>query len=424
MSFCLLGMGMGACREPDAKAQPAREKKARAARLSVSGTGTGLEGRYFDELEFGSHVTTRVDPQVFFDWGVDIPGGTALTDSDTYSVRWTGRVEAPMTGTYSFITLSDDGVRLWVNDTLIIDNWTDHALTEDEGTIDLEEGELASIRLEYYESGGDAFILLDWVPPDWWRETIPTEYLYPPDSTLPDGGSAPDAGPPPDTEPPSWQPGSRLKVMDVAATGLTLAWPAAEDNQGVTGYALYRDDQLVVRTDASVRSHAVTGLVRGQAATFRVEAEDSAANASESGPSVLTATLPPDPATVAPPLTTTGVPSFSEATSFLFSGPHPVQFGVQSGAIASQRVAVLRGRVLTREAPRCRECASPRFSSRRSASPSHARTAASTWRSMAAGRSSSPMKRRASCPRSASWRCPGSNTGRRPRWCSCHSTRA
>ncbi len=306
-------------------------------------------------MSFGSLVTTQVDPTIFFDWGSAIPSGTALTDPDTYSVRWTGWVEAPTTGTYSFITLSDDGVRLWVDDTLVIDNWTDHGLQEDSANVNLVEGELVSIRLEYYENGGDAFMGLIWNDPDNNWLPIPTEYLYPPETTLPDGGSVPDAGTeptdagtPPDTTPPTWPEGRRLSVSDVAATSLVLSWPAATDDQGVTGYVVYEDDVFVARTGALVRTYTRSGLTRGQMATYRVEAEDAAPNESTDGPSATAATLPPDPSTVAPPLSTTGVVSFKDATSFLYSGTNPVQFGVQSGTHVERRLAVLRGKVTSR----------------------------------------------------------------------------
>ena len=49
--------------------------------------------------------------------------------TNNFSVRWTGKVQAPVTGTYRFSTVSDDGIRLWVNGQQVINNWTDHAAT-------------------------------------------------------------------------------------------------------------------------------------------------------------------------------------------------------------------------------------------------------------------------------------------------------
>ena len=58
--------------------------------------------------------------------------------------------------------------------------------------------------------------------------------------------------------------------------------------------------------------------------------------------------IPPDPATVAPPLDPTVPTAFADATSFLYTGPHPIQRGVEDGAIVPERVAVVRGQVRNR----------------------------------------------------------------------------
>lgn len=60
---------------------------------------------------------------------------------------------------------SDDGVRLWVNGELIIDNWTAHSPAFDTGTISLVAGQMYDIRLEYYENGGEAAVTLEWRRP-------------------------------------------------------------------------------------------------------------------------------------------------------------------------------------------------------------------------------------------------------------------
>ena len=60
---------------------------------------------------------------------------------DTFSVRWTGEVVPQFSETYRFYTSSDDGVRLWVNNQQIVNNWTDHGTTENSGTIALTAGQ-------------------------------------------------------------------------------------------------------------------------------------------------------------------------------------------------------------------------------------------------------------------------------------------
>ncbi len=109
---------------------------------------------------------TRTDPIIAFDWGGDstyagAPPGPGV-NPDNFSIRWTGQVFAQFTETYTFYTQSDDGVRLYVNNVLIIDNWTDHGSTENSGTIALTAGVKYDIRLEYYERTGRAQIVLSW----------------------------------------------------------------------------------------------------------------------------------------------------------------------------------------------------------------------------------------------------------------------
>lgn len=79
-----------------------------------------------------------------------------------FSVRWTGTVTPKVSETYTFTTLSDDGVRLWVNGKPLIDDWTGHGATEDKGTITLQAGHKYPIRLEYFQGSGGGVIRLSW----------------------------------------------------------------------------------------------------------------------------------------------------------------------------------------------------------------------------------------------------------------------
>ena len=120
---------------------------------------------------------TRLDPDGELRLGHGRPrSGIA---ADTFSVRWTGQVRAKVTGTHTFFTLSDDGVRLWVNGVLVIDNWTDHAPTENSGTIALTAGQRYDIRMELYENGGGAVSQLRWSAPGLAKEVVPQTHLHP-----------------------------------------------------------------------------------------------------------------------------------------------------------------------------------------------------------------------------------------------------
>ena len=125
--------------------------------------GDGLSAIYFDNMDFTGTSVSRIDSTVNFNWGSGAPA-TGI-GPDTFSARWTGQVQAIETGTYTFRTYSDDGVRLWVNGQPIINNWTDHGPTYNTGTIALEAGQKYDIRLEYYENGSGAVVQLEWMRP-------------------------------------------------------------------------------------------------------------------------------------------------------------------------------------------------------------------------------------------------------------------
>ena len=113
--------------------------------------GSGLAGAYFNNANLsGSPVATRIDKTVNFAWSGS-PGVSGV-GADNFSVRWTGQVSPKYTGLYTFLTRSDDGVRLFVNGQRIIDNWTRHAETLNTGTVTLTAGQKANVTMEFFES--------------------------------------------------------------------------------------------------------------------------------------------------------------------------------------------------------------------------------------------------------------------------------
>ncbi|WP_257461634.1 PA14 domain-containing protein [Archangium lipolyticum] len=132
----------------------------------------GLNARYFNNTTVSEpYVYNRVETSVNWSWGTNAP--YPGVNADNFSSRYTGDITTPFdtnfpdkyTGRYWFYTQSDEGVRLWVNGKLIIDNWTSHASTLDSGTIFLEAGKRYSVLLEYYEGTGNANVSLQWQPP-------------------------------------------------------------------------------------------------------------------------------------------------------------------------------------------------------------------------------------------------------------------
>jgi hypothetical protein len=145
--------------------------------VSNTATGSGLRGEYYDNSNFTTLRVSRVDPTVNFNWGSGAPDPSV--GADTFSVRWTGQVLPQFTETYTFYTTSDDGVRLWVNNVQVVNNWTDHGPTENSGTIALTANRWTEIKMEYYENGGGAVAQLRWSSPSRPKEVIPGSRLSP-----------------------------------------------------------------------------------------------------------------------------------------------------------------------------------------------------------------------------------------------------
>ncbi|MFC4776267.1 NPCBM/NEW2 domain-containing protein [Paenibacillus sp. GCM10023252] len=141
-----------------------------------TGTGTGLRGEYYDNADLTNSKLVRTDNKVEFDWVNGSPD--PLVGSDTFSVRWTGQVQAQTSEVYTFYTNTDDGARLWVNNQLIIDKWVDQSPTEWSGSVSLAAGQKMDIKLEYYENGYGAAAKLYWSTPTIAKQIIPQSQLY------------------------------------------------------------------------------------------------------------------------------------------------------------------------------------------------------------------------------------------------------
>ena len=149
---------------------------------AAGGGGGGLIGRYYNNPAAGVYnstlALTRTDSTVNFNWGTGSPGPGV--QAENFNIEWTGTVLAPVGGHYRFSTTSDDGIRVWVNGRLMINNWTDHAPTTNTSqTIKLTAGVRYSIRVQYYERGGGATIVLRWTPPGQATSVIPAANLVP-----------------------------------------------------------------------------------------------------------------------------------------------------------------------------------------------------------------------------------------------------
>ena len=133
-----------------------------SAKLRLEAAGAQIlkwRGEYFNNIALsGTPSLVRDDQQIDFDWGGGSPAWGVI-GADNFSVRWTRSIDLDP-GRYRWTATTDDGVRLWVNGRLIIDQWHDQSAGSHSAETDIPGGQ-TDIRMEYYEHVGGAFARLE-----------------------------------------------------------------------------------------------------------------------------------------------------------------------------------------------------------------------------------------------------------------------
>lgn len=117
-------------------------------------------GEYFDNPYLLGAPRYRInDADINFNWGEGSPD--ARIPADNFSVHWMRTYNfAP--GSYTFTATADDGIRVWVGDTLAIDAWQPQQAKTYERTLYLNGS--VPLRVEYFEQGGNAVVNLYFQP--------------------------------------------------------------------------------------------------------------------------------------------------------------------------------------------------------------------------------------------------------------------
>ncbi|HMN50041.1 MAG TPA: glycoside hydrolase family 3 C-terminal domain-containing protein [Ignavibacteriaceae bacterium] len=125
----------------------------------------GLKGEYFTNMNLnGKPERIVIDKTINFMW--NDKGPFEDFPQDNFSVRWNGYIKVDQSGRYTLDVASDDGVRFYFDDKLVIDDWNDHALLTNSYTVNLEANKFYKIKLEYYENGGGAIVKFGWRKPN------------------------------------------------------------------------------------------------------------------------------------------------------------------------------------------------------------------------------------------------------------------
>lgn len=128
----------------------------------------GLWAEYFPNLELkGKPVLTRCDKQIDFNWGYDSPHPALhrADDKNLFSIRWTGKLLPPKTGLYHLKLINNDGIRVYLDNKLLVDNWKKNLLKFNGGSVELTGGKVYDIRIEYFFDGGISIVKFGWEIP-------------------------------------------------------------------------------------------------------------------------------------------------------------------------------------------------------------------------------------------------------------------
>lgn len=124
---------------------------------------SGFHAEYFKNKELqGDPELTRADDRIDLKTGeLPAPG----FPSTQFSVRWSGTLLAPESGTYTLSFTGDDGFRVWLDGKTIMDHWQNGSATTMTAEANLQGGKKYELRIEYYQDGGDYTARFNWLPP-------------------------------------------------------------------------------------------------------------------------------------------------------------------------------------------------------------------------------------------------------------------
>ena len=115
----------------------------------------------------------------FKDFGISSP--YFAPDSfprDNFSVRWEGKIKIDDNAKYTFYIISDDGVRLYIDNKLLIDSWEPQPPTQKDASIYLSSNKMYSIKIEYFEQNGGEAMVLGWESENFSKRLIPHSHLF------------------------------------------------------------------------------------------------------------------------------------------------------------------------------------------------------------------------------------------------------
>jgi outer membrane protein OmpA-like peptidoglycan-associated protein len=255
--------------------------------LAQAPVGDGLRGDYYDGLSFDHFIQSRCDARLDFNW--QERGPLSGVPANYFTVRWTGWLVPPTTGRYVLHMAVDDGVRLWLGNRQLLDEWRGQPLGYYQAIVELQAGRAYRLRLDYCQYSSAAQVLLSWERPlqpealgSWrnlwglavaqlgnhYREVIPTRYLF---SGLPTAPRQAPAAPSPvvavPTSKPVIKPKRSLSRVVVRPPRAPVAWQSLPPARATI--EANRSEARARWTSASPADTLGARLASGSAVTWR-----------------------------------------------------------------------------------------------------------------------------------------------------------
>ena len=265
----------------------------------LSNAVDGLTGTYYFGADFRVQDITRIDNNIDFNWGAGAPDASLLNRA--FSAKWNGQIIPQYSQTYTFYTLADDGVKVWIGGQLVINDWQDQWASMASGKIQLQAGQSYDIQVQYFENGDPpASVKLAWSSRSEVREVVPSSALR---TTA--VGSSPAVGATPGTTTITSAP-QNLTASAAGPSTIDLAWTGVS---GAAGYLVQRSSNgmsnwgTVDVTSSGQTTYDDTGLSASTTYFYRIEATNSAGTSTPSNIASATTLAAPvvPPAPVPPP---------------------------------------------------------------------------------------------------------------------------
>lgn len=123
----------------------------------------GLKAEYFDNMNLEGTPKVRTDKTINYEPANQAPD--PFLPIAPMSIRWTGKLVPNVTGSSVLSFTSDDGVRVWLDGELVIEDWTTHPRRDEKIVLPLEKGRSYDLKVEYYDGGGESIARLNWMVP-------------------------------------------------------------------------------------------------------------------------------------------------------------------------------------------------------------------------------------------------------------------